>query len=67
MKVSEFIAYLKLHRYSDNKTMKLSVEGYGETTEDFALFINGDNVTISIAKPTEKNYQEGLWVKDANL
>ena len=66
MKVKELITWFKLRADSGSKVLKIQVEGYGITEHDFTV-IFGKDIIISIAKPTEKDYQEGVWIKDANL
>jgi hypothetical protein len=64
MNGSEFVKLFKLHSGYKDRPVKISVEGYGSTTEDYAIFFDKDFITISIAKPTIKDYSEKRWVKD---
>lgn len=64
MKGSEFVNLIKLHYGYKDRPVKIEVEGYGHTLEDYAIFFDKDYIIISIAKPTEADYADGRWVKD---
>ena len=64
MKGSEFVNLIKLHYGYKDRPVKIEVEGYGHTLEDYNMIFDKDFIIISIAKPTEKDYKEGVWVKD---
>ena len=61
MNGSEFVKLFKLHSGYKDRPVKIEVEGYGYTLDDYNIVFDKDFITISIAKPTDEDYKEGNW------
>lgn len=64
MTIKDFIAFVKLQRGWEDKTIKFKVEGYGSTIDDFGFFMTDDHIIISIAKPDDKDYELKIWERE---
>ncbi len=64
MNGSEFVNLMKLHYGYKDRPVKIEVEGYGSTFDDYNIVFDKDYIIISIVKPTDADYEKKVWVKE---